>query len=82
MNTRLTEILNMLKPGCYVTAKELAKRLGVSISGLLLRKWTVWEEWRLIWIGSLDFMKPIECGLKRFIWNRIKIAGLPMGKLI
>ncbi|GLC79060.1 BglG family transcription antiterminator [Lacrimispora brassicae] len=30
MNTRLTEILNMLMPGCYVTAKELAERLGIS----------------------------------------------------
>ncbi|WP_312442118.1 BglG family transcription antiterminator [Lacrimispora sp.] len=37
MNTRLTEILNMLTPGCYVTAKELAERLGVSTKTVGLR---------------------------------------------
>ena len=37
MNTRLTEILNMLKPGGYVTAKELAERLGVSTKTVGMR---------------------------------------------
>ena len=37
MNTRLTEILNMLKPGGYVTAKELAERLGVSTKTVGIR---------------------------------------------
>ncbi|MDR2023466.1 MAG: PTS sugar transporter subunit IIA [Hungatella sp.] len=37
MNTRLTEILSMLTPGCYVTAKELSERLGVSTKTVGIR---------------------------------------------
>ncbi len=37
MNTRFTEILNMLTPGRYVTAKELAERLGVSTKTVGIR---------------------------------------------
>lgn len=37
MNTKLTEILNMLTPGCYVTAQELAKRLEVSTKTVGIR---------------------------------------------
>ncbi len=37
MNTMLTEILSMLTPGCYVTAKELAEKLGVSTKTVGIR---------------------------------------------